>query len=266
MPRRPRWQESKRQHGAMTINFDSWRWFSDFINQRFLDYKWYAFRGHASEAWRLESTLDRALRSTGQLRSAAVRSGHLDRFILAARGRRGPHPSRVEDENGWWALGQHHGLVTPLLDWTESPFVALYFAFEDPNDGGSAFRAVWALNLPSVETVSKGLVSKHRKTGRRTRPPLVDVIRPMSDENARLVSQRALFTRAPDGTPIEAWVKQHFAGQSSGASLIKFRIPNRDRAQCLRFLNRMNINHLSLFPDLYGASRYCNFDLRIDGY
>lgn len=37
MPRRPRWQESKRQDVAMTITFDSWRWFSDFINQRFLD-------------------------------------------------------------------------------------------------------------------------------------------------------------------------------------------------------------------------------------
>jgi hypothetical protein len=250
----------------MTITFDSWRWFSDFINQKFLDFRWYAFRGHASERWPLESTLDRALRSTHLYRSAPARTEHLERFVLAARGRRGPHPSKVESENDWWALGQHHGLATPLLDWTESPFVALYFAFADANGENAEFRAVWAVNLASVEEASAELTARHRGKKRGTRPPIVEVIRPMSDENARLVSQRGLFTRAPDGTPMDSWVQEQFNGQSSGAVLIKFRIPNRDGTQCLRFLNRMNINHLSLFPDLSGASIYCNFDLAIRGY
>jgi len=39
-----------------------------------------------------------------------------------------------------------------------------------------------------------------------------------------------------------------------------------DRNDFLRFLNRMNINYLSLFPDLDGAAKHCNMRLEIDNY
>lgn len=265
MARPKRWQESEPRDGIMNIKFHSWRYFSDFIHQKFLDYWMYIYRGHTRDGWRLESTLDRLLRSRGLLRNRGIRNFHYGNFILAARGRRGPNPSAIEEENEWWALGQHHGLATPLLDWTESPFVGLFFAFEDVGSPDSKFRAVWALNENLVKDKEPVIRKRQRRRRRRTRPPIVEVFRPVSDENTRLVSQRGLFTRGPDGVVLEDWVQRHFRGTKNTA-LIKFQIPNTDRGDCLRFLNRMNINHVSLFPDLYGASRYCNFDLLIDRY
>ena len=80
------------------------------------------------------------------------------------------------------------------------------------------------------------------------RPP-VEFIRPLSDENSRLVNQAGLFSRSPDGIYLKSWINDKFESERSYI-LIKILITNKDRKECLRTLNRMNINHLTLFPDI----------------
>ncbi len=96
--------------------------------------------------------------------------------------------------------------------------------------------------------------------------PQVEFIRPLSDENQRLVNQGGLFTRTPNGKSIEDWVQENNDKDDEGYTLIKIIIPNKDRTECLKTLNRMNINHLTLFPDLYGASKFCNLFGEIEKY
>ena len=94
----------------------------------------------------------------------------------------------------------------------------------------------------------------------------VEFIRPLSDENQRLVNQGGLFSRAPSDTSFEEWIQNNHEDEDSGYTLIKILIPNKDRQESLKTLNRMNINHLTLFPDLYGASKFCNLFSEIDKY
>ncbi|EPN4988689.1 FRG domain-containing protein [Vibrio alginolyticus] len=260
MARPARWNHGKFENGVKEYRLSSWKYFSDFVSQELLDYTTYVYRGHGSSSWKLEPTLDRIIKQP----TSKKRQSHLERFRLETRGRRGAPPSAMKDENDWWALGQHHGLATPLLDWTESPFVALFFAMNKAIELGSKEITVFAIAQVAIDARNKQitqndnipLVNKHK--------PTVKIVRPLSDENSRLVSQRGLFTRGPNNIDIETWIKEHqVKGREYLVDLMKVIIPVSENSvkECLRYLNRMNINHSTLFPDLSGASEYCNLHL-----
>lgn len=126
--------------GVIEYKLTSWKGFADFIVKHHSNAPALIYRGQAHSDWKVESTLDRLERRFPTKRNygggihdhftcpPVPREIHLRAFKDAVRGKRGqnpPEPSKGE----WWALAQHHGLATPMLDWTYSSFVALFFAF-----------------------------------------------------------------------------------------------------------------------------------------
>jgi len=259
------WQEAGMApilQGVRTIRLSSWNGFHGFINSGLRNPHTYVFRGQRQAAWPLNTSLDRA---ASLLTFPVNPTRHLEQFSLSTRGRRGTNPQLL-NEAELWALGQHYGLWTPLLDWTESPHVALYFAFKERSERDRGTRAVFALSRNYVVERSAVIAKAHAQSP--SRPDIVEFIVPKSDENSRLINQRGLFTRGTLGVDIGTWVRRHFRRETRKAVLIKMVIPELrgDRLDVLRSLNRMNINHLSLFPDLGGSAEYCNLRLSIPGY
>ncbi|WP_207819201.1 hypothetical protein [Parashewanella curva] len=94
------------------------------------------------------------------------------------------------------------------------------------------------------------------------------IVEPSIDDHGRLVNQAGLFSIAPYGETLESTLFKYL--DESGVDIddtsevakyiCRIHIPNELTARelCLRKLRKMNIHHASLFPDLIGASGYCN--------
>jgi len=233
-----------------TVKCDSWNGFNDFLNsdKALRLNNGYYFRGHASENWELKPTLQREIESSTPTSDKNPENAILEEFKKFCLGRRGHNPATLS-ENEWWALGQHFGLKTPLLDWTESPYVAAYFAFNsEEHDTDHAVIWVLAKNINQFPGVSKWKQQHH-----------LQFLTPYLDENSRLLNQRGLFVRSPEMQCIEDWVQTTLKEPHPKIGLTKVLIPTSEKRYVLDSLDKMNINHLTLFPDISGAAAYANY-------
>lgn len=229
----------------------------------------YAFRGQHHYKWSLEPTLDRF--KVGAIDKQTA-DRHLQSFRLAIRGRV-PDNSILEFTEGGenaedvelWAVGQHHELATPLLDWTRSPFVALFFSFlgtDDPQWGQEG-NALPEAHSRSVYIINSEFIDDLDYDAKWPR-----IIEPSKDDHGRLVNQAGLFTIAPYGETLESSLLRSLEDSGLDVNepgevakyLRKVHIPNDPiaRQRCLQWLRKMNIHNASLFPDLIGAAKHCN--------
>lgn len=217
------------------------------------------FRGQRNGSWALTPSIARlSLHGTYSKKEAEYQ---LDTFKYSIRGRTKVPVSQLEDEDVW-ALGQHYGLWTPLLDWSRSPFVAMFFAMSEPNPEDESpknySRAIFRINRTKLSEYMN----------------YDFFINPLSSDHDRLISQDGLFTLSPAGeTTLESKVINALAENGVEVDqpeilkefICKVHVPVEseiERKKAILALRRMNLHFANLYPDLEGSSMHCNDLLR----
>jgi hypothetical protein len=133
----------------------------------------------------------------------------------------------------WLAIGQQYGLPTRLLDWTDNPLVACFFAVDEGSEDDSAIYAYRNESYISVDKQPDPI--KFKEVGKFIPRHLTQ----------RITTQGGLFTIHPN--PYEPFESD---------DMDKIIIPIGIRSGFKETLNKYGVNRFSLFPSLDGLAAH----------
>ncbi len=220
----------------------------------------YLFRGQADADWSLEPSIARVLRGQSAANVMNAEKLAVEEFKMHAHlYLSSAIVTRTTDFTGWWSLMQHYRAPTRLLDWTASPYVAVYFAAEDhwSKDG-----AVW---LFAVADLDKEMTAKYGQAQLDANqpnslllgpasPPQLFVVRRL-ENTERMIAQQGGFTlcRQPLYDHAQAIEDAFIPGTSK--NWLKIIVPGKLKQEFLRRLRAMNVAVNALFPGIDGVGR-----------
>lgn len=202
------------------------------------DVRWY--RGQSDITWGLTPAVFR-------------NRGHLENEVDILKKFRQNAIHRVQrlpsTEWEWIFLAQHHGVPTRLLDWSENPLVALYFATDDIQTDGYFYELdPVALNSLATKKAPKVVMFDHDDVLNHYLPSVDDALftnplaaiagRPFD----RIVAQMGTFTVSKFGEDLLSLPESTF--------IERIRILRTAKTDLRAELADLNINESTVYPDL----------------
>jgi hypothetical protein len=194
------------------------------------DNRW-LFRGHGDPLWTLKPKIGRdPFSGTDEERVFRAWKRRAAEFISLP----------FDDDWGWLAIAQHHGLATRLLDWTFNPLAATFFAVEKQlllEAHVFAYRCEKIVEIEKIKPFEVTGVAKVKPVG----------VAP------RIIRQGGLFTiHGEPERPLDEVM-------GSNDELERIVISSHYRQEALFELSHYGINRATMFPDLDGLSQHINW-------
>ncbi len=219
------------------------------------------FRGHGNSNWKVDTTMERNLKTPISM---------LDyyKFAYRAQFKLGEyiHPCwkicTVEEFTEWLennigkssfyyvdlpsyeylAYLRHHTFPSPLLDWTSSLYVALYFAFSECIPESKKCVSIYCY-----------LECPYKYKSRSPAKPVIHKFGPYAKIHTRHVKQQSQYSicvqydTSQESIMFSNHEKVFEANRTDQDLLWKFNLPSSLRHEVLIYLQEMNINSYTLF-------------------
>ena len=176
--------------------------------------------------------------------------------------------NKIEDE-GWpiddllplLALAQHYGISTRLLDWSDKPLVAAFFAAKSAakkaHKKNNAFISIWALDL-------KWVIQDAFPGENNSEKLSVYIVTAPRASNPNLHAQGGVFTTEPihqnefekkvTVSTVDEVVKGKWDAMTDQKTvMLRIKLPISESSKLLRLLSQLQINSATLFPGYHGV-------------
>lgn len=165
----------------------------------------------------------------------------------------------IKEKNEWekLAIAQHHGIPTRLLDWTENPLIALWFACQNEEKNKENYGVVWIILAKEENTVY-----------------YTDWTSPFSLAwgEIKIYKPHQILSRI---TNQSGWFTVHTKSEGKdfvalenypwyGASMNKIKIHKKLFKDFKIKLSKLGVNESTIFPDLDWMCRHITWSIKKD--
>jgi hypothetical protein len=209
----------------------------------------WVYRGQPDSSWELESSLERYnFDSDVETQLLNEFKGGFELFV----------EKEIKYDLDYLAYMQHYGVPTRLLDFTYSPYIAAYFAFENPQNENIAIYSMDYKDINSTfsDSFNSSIINSLSKSSYfKTIDNLINgnkdalyFVNQFHSFDRQFTQQSVFLANCGFGFS----TNQLLQGQ---AGINKYILRKSERTKVLKDLDKMNINGHSLFPGLDGFSR-----------
>lgn len=256
----------------------------------------WVFRGQSDSSWTIQSSLEREVGKYYTENSSThcdIQKGFEENALKISKSSTGciNAVDKPKDDFSWLALLQHHGCKTRLVDFSESFYIALFFAVKENHDKDGA---VWAIKTEKIRYKTL-IVNNHKHSAEEFARLLVNNSAEWKNRyencedlmmtcakpeqlNQRLMAQQGLFlcplnfnksfmenltySLNLSGNKEEVKPLNSIADleeEVKNGDVIKITISQEDKKNILAHLHKMNLTEATLFPGLDGFARSLNY-------
>lgn len=238
----------------------------------------FVYRGHSDSSWNLDSTLERVL---GSKWSAANARKFEDRSLSTFISKYHIYNGKEHTPTSklcWLSVMQHYGTPTRLIDFSESPYIALYFALETYSPLSDKDFSIFALDYSAImeqsinhiKTKDSGFLETRLSIASNPDKIFEEVVDRFAYDilwvteplelNARIDRQSGTFL--PSGNrekTIDSIINSNIYEKCPMHKII---IDKSLYSSCYALLRKMGINSKSIYGDLSGLARSIKMELQ----